>query len=189
MTVMDIWSKVSSRQLTGIMLHAQLADYFDFLNLHGFKREQEYHYFKESASRRGTHRYAINHHNQLIQDVSGVNPAIIPRDWIGHTRMDVSGNIRKNAIVEAFDKWRTWEQETKETYCALFAECTSYRWIADANKINELIKDVDQELKCLDRIILKLRAVDCDITYIMMCQDEMHEYYKEKTKEIGVDIC
>ena len=189
MTPIEIWSKISEHQLAGIMMHAQMADYFDFLGLMGFKREQEYHYFVESAAMRGVHRYCINHHNKLITGGHPVNPSIIPAMWNNYTRFDVDTNTRKKSIIEAFEKWKSWEKETKNFYCNMFTECTNQGYVADANKINKLIRDVDHELKCLERRIIELRAVDYDAVYIMEIQNCLHEYYKEKTKEIGVNIC
>lgn len=54
---------------------------------------------------------------------------------------------------------------------------------------NELICDVDQELKYLTRKMLEYKAVDYDMDYILFQQNELHEYFKEKTKELGVSIC
>ena len=42
-----------------------------------------------------------------------------------------------------------------------------------------------QELKYLTRKMLEYKAVD----YNMFQQNEMHEHFKEKTKELGIDIC
>ena len=47
----------------------------------------------------------------------------------------------------------------------------------------------DQELKYLTRKMLEHKAVDYDMDYIMSQQNEMHEHFKEKTKELGIDIC
>ena len=59
MTVSEIFNAISNHQIEGIMLHGQMADYFDFLSLHGFKRMQEYHYLDESTCMRSVHRYYI----------------------------------------------------------------------------------------------------------------------------------
>lgn len=189
MNAIEIWSKISDHQIKGIMFHAQMADLFDFLGLHGFKRQQEYHYFDESAKMRGIHRYVINHHNALIPTSRIEDPKTIPSSWTNYTRFDVDKSTRKSSISEALDKWKQWEMTTKAFYSEMFCEFTKEKCIADADKLNELIKDVDQELKGLCRKIIELKAVDYDPTYIMMCQDEMHNYYQCKTKDIGINIC
>ena len=45
------------------------------------------------------------------------------------------------------------------------------------------------ELKDACRLYLKLQSIDYDMPTILLMQDEMHEYYREKEKGIGVDIC
>lgn len=37
--------------------------------------------------------------------------------------------------------------------------------------------------------MLEYKTVDYDMDYIIFQQDEMHDHFKEKTKELGIDIC
>lgn len=90
---------------------------------------------------------------------------------------------------EAFEKWYAWEKETKEFYEKQFKILTDNYKIADADKVNELICKVDEELKYVTREMLEYKAVDYDMDYIMFKQDEIHDCYKEKEKQIGIDIC
>lgn len=187
--MIDVFNDVSKRIVSGVMFHEQMADYFDFLNLHGLKRWQEYRFLEESAELRGIHRYAINHLNRLINDNDVAVARSIPSSWFNATRMQVDNSTRKQAVKEAFEKWLAWEKETKEFYEAKFKTLTESGKIAEADKINELIIAVDKELKCLTRKMLEYKAVDYDLSYICYQQDEMHEEYRKKTKEIGIDIC
>lgn len=187
--MIEVFKELDSRMLKGIMFHAQLTDYFDFLNLHGFKRWQEYRFLEESAELRGLHRYAINHCNRLIGESTIENPKVIPQDWVNYSRLQVDSSTRKAAVKDAFSKWYEWEKNTKEFFESKFKILTDNNKIADANKVNELICGVDQELKVLTRKLLEYKAVDYDMSYIMYQQQELHEYYKEKTKDIGIDIC
>lgn len=66
------------------------------MNLRGFKREGEYHYFKESAELRGLHRYAINHFNKMIFDKDIPSPRLIPANW--HDTQAVKGCDCKSLI-------------------------------------------------------------------------------------------
>ena len=187
--MIDIFNEISRRITKGVMFHAQMADYLDYLNLHGFKRWHEYQFFSESAELRGVHRYVLNHCNRLIDDGEVTATRCIPISWLNNTRLQVDTSTRKQAIKEALEKWYQWETETKEFLEKQFKKLTENSKIADANKVNELIKDVDQELKCVTRKMLEYKAVDYDMTYIMFQQDEMHEHFREKEKEIGINIC
>ena len=49
-----------------------------------------------------------------------------------------------------------------------------------------MICEVDCELKYLEREIISLSATGFDMTYIVMCQDNIHNKYEEEEKEIGI---
>lgn len=187
--MIEVFSEISKRMIRAVMLHAQLTDYFDFLDLHGYKRWHEYRFFAENAELRGVHRYAINHCNRLIPETSVDNPRMIPSNWENYTRFQVDNSTRKSAVKEAFEKWYQWENETKMFLESQFKTLAEASKIADADKVNEMICGVDQELKELTRELLSLRSVDYDPSYIMMRQGELHEKYREEEKKIGVDIC
>ena len=45
MTIEEIFGRISQHMIRGMMTHDQLASYYDFLGLRGYKRCHEYHYF------------------------------------------------------------------------------------------------------------------------------------------------
>ena len=66
MTIEEIYGRISKHMILGMMIHDQLANYYDFLGLKGYKRCHEYHFLSETCAYRGLNRYFINHHNKLI---------------------------------------------------------------------------------------------------------------------------
>ena len=50
-----------------------------------------------------------------------------------------------------------------------------------------LVKDVNHELKCLDRIILDLISAAYDMVYIVESQKRLHDKYKKKIEEISLN--
>lgn len=188
MTAIEIFNQINERQLKALMFHNQMADYFDFLGLNGFKRMHEYQYFAENVAMRGVHRYVLNHTNQLLTTSTIVPDRVIPASWLNYCRFDVDTSTRKSAVKESFQKYYDWEYATLHFYEQKFKELSELGCIAHTNKVMELIKDVDLELKHISRCIIKYKAVDWDMTLIETEQDCIHEYYREKTKELGVDI-
>lgn len=184
-----IFKKLDAHLIKGLMYHEQMADYFDFLNLHGYKRLHEYRYLDESANMRGLHRYYINHYDRIIPESEIVNPRSIPSNWYDHIRADVTASEKKEFIRKAFESWVRWETETKELYQEAYCELCEVGEIAAACKIKEMLSDVDQELKKACRMKLSLDMVNYDLNTIYLCQDEIHEAYRSKEKDIGVDIC
>lgn len=188
--MIEVFNEISKHMIKGIMFHEQMADYFDFLNFHGLKRWQEVRFFEENTELRGLHRYAINHCNKLVYDSDISNIRYIPNSWYNYTRYDVDTNTRKTAVKDAFGKWCEWEKETKALYERMFKKLTENGYISYANKVNELIKNVDNELKYLTRKMLEYKSVDYDIDYIMYQQDELHNKYEKELEEVyKVKMC
>ena len=189
MTVSDVFSRINSHMVEGMMLHNQMADYYDFLGLMGFKRMHEYRFLCEASQMRGVSRYYINHYNRLLPSADVLNPEVIPVGWNRYTRMDVDANTKRNAIRTCMDKWCKWEPDTKKLYQESYSELCDMGEIAAACKVKELLVDADMELKCADRLYIKLQSMDYDLCTIMLMQDEMHEEYRKKENDIGVHIC
>lgn len=186
--MIDVFAKISAKQVEGVMRHAQWADLFDFCDLCGEKRWQEYRAMSEFVEMRGVHRYAINHCNKMLPDTT-TSVRLIPNDWYNATRFDVTENDRKDMLKRIYTEWFNWEKSVKAFYEEQFKLLTDNKCIASANKVMELIKDVDEELKVLTRKMLEYKAVGWDIGYIMYQQPEMHEHYAKKQMELGVCIC
>lgn len=76
--------------------------------------------------------------------------------------------------------WEEWETETKKVYESHFRELMNLGEVASAMKVKEFLCDVDEELKCVQRKVLELKAIDYDLSIIVPMQDEIHDKYKEK---------
>ena len=188
MKIKEIYEQIIEHQIEGIMFHEQASKMLDFLGFKGLKRWQEYRYLAESAEMRSINRYVINHHNIMVQEGKPEDPELIPMSWYGYTRSEVDNRTKQAALKDFFTRLREWETETKNLYCDMYKEACSINDIADAIKIKDLIKGVDYELKCVERKYIEYKTVDFDLSYIMYQQCEMHDKYKKKEKEIGIDI-
>lgn len=182
MTAEEVFKTMSSHMIKGIMIHEQMSDYYDFLNLHGYKRCHEYHMHCEMKNMRKLHRYFINHFNRLIEEDQIANPDSIPSSWYRYTRQEVDVNTKRSAVKTGIEKWVAWEQETKDLYQKMYKELCEIGEVAAAKKICKFIRDVDCELKWAQRKHLNLVTVDYDIGYILGEQDHLHDWYKEKMK-------
>lgn len=182
----DIYSHINSHMITALMLHDQMADLYDFLNLHGFKRMHEYQHLSESITRRKLKRYVLNHHNKLIKDANIENPKVIPIEWYDYTRFDVTPQVRQQSLKKSFLRYKDWESQTKILYNSTSKMLFDNGHISDYQYISGILKDVDDELKYLERLMLKLESCEYDIDYVLVIQDELHEMYKEKTNQLSI---
>lgn len=189
MTVNEVFEKLDAHMKEGIMFHDNMANYYDFLDMMGFKRMHEYHFFCEAAAMRGLNRYFINHFNALINSDVKARSDAIPSAWYTHIRRDIGTNTKRTAVKSAMEAWRSWEEDTKKLYESCYCDLCKLEEVAAACKVKELIEDVDMELKTADRLYIKLQSIDYDLPTIYLMQDEMHENYANKEKSIGVSIC
>lgn len=185
MPIIDVFAKVSDHLIDGMMMHEQMADYYDFLGLEGFARLHEYHFLCETISMRRIHRYFIDHCNQLLPVVNTKHLDVIPVAWSNFTRQAVESETKSKAVETGMREWCEWERETKELYAASAKDLYDAGDVAAAGVIYELVRDVDDECEYADRLALKLSAVDYDMQVIVPMQYELHEKYKKKLHDIG----
>lgn len=188
--MIEVFNETSKRLVKSLMFYSEMADYFDFLSLHGLKRVMEYYYMKTSCERRGVHRYSLNHLNKLIKESEVQSEKIIPDSWYSHVRNDVDRPTRKEYLVLAMQKWISNESEMKQFLEKQFKTLTDNSKIAEADKINEIILCVDNRLKLANRKMLEYKAVDYDSYYIIYDQKELHEKYESMEKDgFRIEMC
>lgn len=187
MTCEEIFTKLSEHMIKGLMVHEQLANYYDFLNLPGYRDCHEYHYMKESCAYRKLCRYYVNHYNKLIPETEFDNPEVIPESWYRYERKSVDSSTKKSAVKVGLEKWVEWETETKELYQEMYKEMMNNGSVASAKFLCEYIEDVDKELKNATKYWLNKEAVNYDMDVIIMEQQEKSAKYSNKIHSIGVD--
>ena len=184
MTVDEIFSLIAEHMVEGLMTHAQLADYYNFLGLKGYQKCHEYHYFCENANFRKITHYYITHYNKLVMDRPFQNSNVISEDWYQYSRSQVDAPVRKSAIEFGIKKWVSWEKQTKKVYQQYYNELITLGEIAAAHELEKYIVDVDKELADAEQKLLNLKAIDYNISDIMNVQEEKYQKYKKKLKEI-----
>lgn len=180
MTVEEIFKTLADHMLKGIMTHEQLANYYDFLGLGGYKRCHEYHFYDETCGYRKLQRYFINHYGRLIEQNNFEQVDMIPASWYTVSREDVDNSTRQSAVKAGIQAWVSWERETKKLYERMYQELMGIDEVAAALFIKRYICDVDCELKKAQRYWLNKKAISYDMDVIVAEQKEMHDKYKKK---------
>lgn len=180
----EVFAKIKERLLAGVMFHSDMANYFGFLNLHGFEKMHEYHFFEEAAELREVERYFIEHFNALIPFGQPERAAVIPEYWHNHTRSEVSADAKRRSVRDGIAKWIEWETESKALYAKYYAGLCDIGEIAAAKKVGDLICGVDEELKHAQSLALTLEGVSYYMGDITSMQDKLHEKFKGKMKKI-----
>lgn len=183
-SVESIYSEINARMIAALMFHDQMADYFDFLGMKGYKRLHEYQYFVESLERKKLNQYYINHHNRLIPDVYTGQVSMIPDGWQNANRISVGKSTKQKGIEDGFNQYHEWESETKSLYEHYSSRLREMGAVSDAIMVEKLVEDVDDELKSLERMIVDLISSGYDMVYITESQKSIHDKYKAKMCEI-----
>lgn len=185
MSVDEIFQKLATHMIKGMMFHQELANYYDFLHLCGYKKCHEYHYLDESCGYRKLFHYYVNHYGKLIKksEIDSSEIQEIPKSWYEHTREDVDSKLKRQAVQSGVQAWVKWETVTKELYQHCFKQLIDLDEIATAMFLKQYIEDVNKELKKAHQKHLDLKAIDYEICSIIGCQEEYKEKYKQKIKE------
>lgn len=189
MTCEEIFTKLAEHQINGMMVHEQLANYYDFLGLPGYRNCHEYHFMAESCTYRKICRYYVNHYNKLIPVTEFDTPEVVPESWYKYNRQDVDISTKKNAIKSGLEEWVDWETETKKLYSDMYKEAIENGSIDAADFIQGLVADVSNELKKATMYWLNKEAINYDMSVIISEQKEKSDKYKAKLRLVGNDLC
>lgn len=171
MTTEEIFTGISTHMIIGVMIHKELADYYDFMSLAKYGKIQSKQYISESKSLRKLNRYFITRFSKLIPESRFEIPSVIPKDIYKHKSDDLSPMDVRQAVKRTLEMWVDWETKTKKLYEESYAELISNGDIGSALYISELIKDVDEELVEAKTLLMKNQHTDFDVVKIIEDQD------------------
>ena len=182
MTQEEIFGKVLDHMMEGITFHHELVCAYDFLGLYGFAKCHEYHYFAENKGFESLLHYYSTRYHKLIHVNFNQQENIIPETWYKYTTMAVDAGTKRQAIKTMMEKWVQWERDTKALYQKMYKELLNIDEVASANMLNELICDVDEELKHAEKKLIKLETIGYDIGNIVGWQDHMYNKFSKELK-------
>lgn len=135
--------EVLNHQLNGIMLHAGMLDLFIALDLPKLERIQERQLIDEIKTHVKTKQELFRGAGKILK----ATPAVQPELTIPATET----KAEKNSIArQAVRKWRAWEVKTAAMYTAASEKKP------DCKLWTKLRRDVDHEIKGIDRILARL---------------------------------
>lgn len=184
MTVEEIFTQLCAHMKKGLMIHNQISNAFGFLNLYGYQKCHEYHYYEESKNCINLQDYYLTQYNKLIPDVKFEAPELIASNWFKHTREEVDTNTKRKGIKELTQAWINWELETQKNLNIYYKELYNLNEISAALKIAQFLVDVDNELKIARNKYISLEAIDYDIVSIAEEQENLYNKYVKKIKHI-----
>ena len=187
MTADEIFSLIASHMAKGLLIHNQLACAFNFLNLCGYKKCHEYHYFEEAYHYRCLKDFYVDNYGKLIVEKQEEAPEIIPSNWFKHVKGDVDANTKRAAIKDLMKIWVDWEKETKKLLENCYKQLYEQDEICAALKIAKCLQDVSKELSYAEEKQIDLDSSGYDMSIIIDKQNSLKKKYQEKIKHIYKD--
>lgn len=167
MTIEDVFAKLSTHLLEGLMFHNQLSQYYDFLGLTEYSRCHKEHFLQETTEFLNLSDYYVNCYNKLIPMAETSNPDVIPENWYEYSRQDVDPSTLKSAVKNGVSKWVEWEKSTKKLYEQMYQELSNLGEIHSANFVLTLIQNVSREILTAEAKQHRLSLVNFDISEIV----------------------
>lgn len=187
MTIEEIFSNLSTHMAKGLLIHNQMASLYSFLNLCGYRRCHEYHYYEESHNYRRLQNLFLKFNNKLIRENKVEEVEIIPSSWYKFLKTEVDSNNKRSAVKELMKKWIDWEKETKVLLETCYKSLYELNEINLALEISYFIKDVSNELAGAYEEQINLESVNYDIVYMEEKQVDLYKQYNKKIKKIHED--
>lgn len=167
MTIEEVFTKIATHMVEGLMFHDQVCMCYDFIGIRRFAKEHRKHYMEESECYRSLLHYYSTHYHKLLKVENIPNPKIIPDSWYKYSTNDVDIATKRNAIREMSEKWIQWEKDTKQLYQEMYCEANALKEVASAFYIEKLIKDVSKELKKAEQLFIDLESIGYDMPTIL----------------------
>lgn len=187
MTIEEIFARLCAHMHKGLMVHEQTMMMFQFLNLRGYSKCHEYHYFEESYALKRLQEYYLRNCNKLIEEVEVEKSSVVPNGWYKYERADVDINTKRAAVKDLMQHWVNWETETIQLLTTCYEELWEQKQYAAAAQIKERLEDTSAELMRAREEYINLEMLGYNLEVILPAQDEMYRKYCKKLTEIFGD--
>lgn len=141
-----------------MMFHQQMADYYEFLNLCDYKKIHEERFIEESRSLRELHCYYISHYGKLIPQKRVDDPEAIPQSWQRYSMDEVGKSDREKFAVNGFEKWISWEKDTRDILKKCYKELENNGEYASSCMVLDRINDVEDEIVCARKMYMTIKG-------------------------------
>ena len=209
----QLYSELIDRMKQGVEMHEQLADYYGFLNLPGYQKCHEYQMLCELLKYREAKDAFMKEYNQLVplnmmmngisnmannNNSNGMNNMnnnsngnynynnVIPQNWYKYTRYDVDSGTKRTAVKDGFQKWITYEKETKQFLTNMAKRLEQADDRESARKLDYLIDHVQKEIETAEEKMMALENSGYDMNYILQQQEPMKAKYAEKIRKMNM---
>ena len=175
----DVFRRLLDREVQSMMANSQLADYYCFLGLQGFKRMHERLYKCASDGYRKLSRYYVNEFYTLPEEGQTKSVSVIPSAWHSMKRTGIRWDAKKKAVRECIELWSQWEADTHALMCDAAKSLRDEGHVAAALKVEKMLCMQDKETMRAYSLRCKLESTDYDMEHVMEIDHRLHCKWKE----------
>ena len=156
----EIFKKLSNRMVGAMMIHTQLTELFNFIDLEPVAKRQKKQLHDESDGLLKLEKYAAQHHHILITSDNPPQVDILSLGMLKQSSDQLSPENRAYLIRYAMKEWIEWEKESKIMYEDAYHNLVDMSEIAAADFVLQYVRDVDKELKDAELLYRVRDAID-----------------------------
>lgn len=166
MTTHNVFTKLANRMVGAMMIHTQLTELFNFIDLKPDAKRQRKQLHEETDGLLKLEKYASQHHHILITSNNPPQVDILNLGMLKQQNDELSPDNKIYLIQYAMKKWIEWEKESKIMYEDSYRNLVDMSEIAAADFVLQYVKDVDKELRDAELLYRVRDAIDWDLATI-----------------------
>ncbi len=166
MLMHETFQKLSNRMVGAMMIHTQLTELFNFIDLKSDAKRQKKQLHEESDGLLKLEKYVAQHHHILITSDNPPQVDILNVSMLEKPNDKLSPDDKIYLIQYALKEWIKWEKESKIIYEDAYCNLVNMSEVASANFVLQYIKDVDKELRDAEMLYRVRDAIDWDLATI-----------------------
>lgn len=112
----EIFKKLSNRMVGAMMIHTQLTELFNFIDLESDAKRQKKQFHEESDGLLKLEKYVAQHHHILITSDNPPQVDILNLGMLKQPNDKLSPDNKVYLIQYAMKEWIEWEKESKIMY-------------------------------------------------------------------------
>lgn len=166
MTTHNVFTKLANRMVGAMMIHTQLTELFNFIDLKLDAKRQEKQLHEESSGLLKLEKYATQHHHILITSDNPPQVDILNLSMLKQPNDKLSPDNKIYLIQYAMKEWIEWERGSKIMYEDAYRNLVDMSEIATADFVLQYVRDVDKELRDAELLYRVRDAIDWDLATI-----------------------
>lgn len=166
MTTHNVFTKLANRMVGAMMVHTQLTELFNFIDLEADAKRQKKQLHEETDGLLKLEKYAAQHHHILITSDNPPQVDILNFDILERPNDKLSPDDKIHLIQYALKEWIEWEKKSKVIYEDSYRNLIDMSEIATADFVLQYVRDVDKELRDAEFLYRVRDAIDWDLPTI-----------------------